>query len=116
MLEFAKKGFFIGLGLASMTKDKAEAFAKEFAKSAKMTEDEGRKFAEYISGESKKAQKNLKETIENMVAKATSRMATRKQLEELQTRIEHLEELVKACCAQQTSTKNENTQTEQSDS
>jgi polyhydroxyalkanoate synthesis regulator phasin len=99
MFEFAKKGFFVGLGLASMTKDRAEAFAKEFANSAKMTEEEGRKFADYIQKESKKAQKDLKQTIDKVVEKATSKMASKKRLNELEARIARLEDAFSKCCA-----------------
>ncbi|MBN2448964.1 MAG: hypothetical protein JXR77_01160 [Lentisphaeria bacterium] len=98
MFEFAKKGIYVGLGLASFTKEKAEAFAKEFAKRAKVSEDEGRRFAEYLSAESRKAQKGLRESVETMVQKAVDRVPFKRRLEALEARVALLEQLALDLC------------------
>ena len=99
MFEFAKKGLYIGLGLASMTKDKADEFAKEFAKRAKVSEDEGRKFADYLKDESKKAEKDLKKNVEKIVEKTVGKMPCMKKIDALEERIAELEAALKTCCA-----------------
>jgi len=91
MLEFAKKGIYAGLGLASMTKDKIEELAKEFSERAKMNEDEGRKLAEYLQQEGKKARDGLRQQIDGAVEAATKRLNCVRKIEELEARIAALE-------------------------
>lgn len=90
-MEFAKKSLYVGLGLASMTKGKLDELGKEFAKKAKLSEDEGQKLAEYLQSEGKKARESLSETVDGMVEGAMKRMNCVKKLEELEARIEALE-------------------------
>ncbi len=91
MFEFAKKGLYVGLGLANLTKEKAEAFAKEFAQRADLTEEEGKKFAEYLQGESRKASDGLKETVDNLVKAAVRRLPCCRKCAQLEERIAALE-------------------------
>ena len=92
MLDFAKRGLYLGLGLACYTKEKVETFAKEFAERSKMSEEEGRKFADYLREESVKAKAHLQETVEGMVAKASSKMPCMSRVQELEARVAALEE------------------------
>jgi len=91
MFEFAKKGWYIGLGLASMTREKAEAFAKDFAQRAKLSEEEGRRFADYLQDESRKARENLRENVESLVHSTMRRMPYRSRIETLEKRVAALE-------------------------
>ena len=91
MLEFAKKGFYLGLGLATMTRDKVQSFAKEVAERTKMTEEEGKKFAQYIDAESQKARESLKESVQQIVGATVGRLPCRRQLKELEARVAALE-------------------------
>ena len=91
MFDFAKKGFYLGLGLATMTKDKVQALAKEVAERTKMTEEEGKKFAQYIDVESQKARDSLKENIQQLVEATAGRLPCRRQLKELEARVAALE-------------------------
>lgn len=106
MFDFARKGFYLGLGLANATKEKIESFAREFAKEAKLTEEEGRKLAQFLHGESKKAGDSLKETVDGLVEAAVKRMPCRRGIKELEARIAALEEAVgitppepECCCS-----------------
>ena len=101
MFEFAKKGFYVGLGLASFTKEKAESFAREFAKRAELSEDEGRRFADYLREESGKAHAALRETVEGMVHKTMERMPFQSRLDAIDRRIAALEKLASTCCPQE---------------
>ena len=91
MLNFARRGLYVGLGLANATKEKIESFAKEFSKEAKLTEEEGRKLAKLLHGESKKASDGLKDTVEGLVEAAVKRMPCRRGVKELEARVAVLE-------------------------
>ena len=91
MFEFAKKGFYVGLGLATMTKEKVEEYAKEVSKRAKLSEDEGHKFADYLHGESKKARESLKDNVDSLVQSAVKRLHCVHKIDELEKRIIALE-------------------------
>lgn len=91
MLDFAKKGFYLGLGMATLTRDKVQSFAKEVAERTKMTEEEGKKFAHYIDAESQKARESLKENIQQVVQATVGRFPYGRQLKELETRVAALE-------------------------
>ncbi|MFA4943612.1 MAG: hypothetical protein WC789_02795 [Lentisphaeria bacterium] len=91
MLDLLKKGIYIGLGLASMTKEKADALAKEVTEKAKLTEEEGRKFASALEEESKKAQDQLRTTVEALVEKAVKVCPGCKLVKGLERRLAALE-------------------------
>lgn len=91
MLDLMKKGLYVGLGLASMTKDKIEAVAKELAESAKLPEGEGRKLAKSLQEESQKAKENLRTTVEAMVEAAAKKMPCCKRYDEVMRRVAALE-------------------------
>jgi len=112
MLDFAKRGLYVGLGLAYTTKEKVEAFAKEFAARSKLSEEEGRKLAEYLQAESKKASESLKETVEQLVQKAAKRLPCDRRFQGLEARLAALEKAAgiaspppaepsKCCCGDQ---------------
>lgn len=91
MLDLVKKGLYIGLGLASMTKDKIEAVAKELAENAKMPEEEGRKLAKALHEESQKAKENLRTTVEAMVEAAAKKLPCCKRYNDVVRRLDALE-------------------------
>ena len=81
MMDMLKKGMYVGLGLASMTKDKVEAVAKEMAANAKLSEEEGRKFSETLQKEAADARKNLDAMIENAIEKAYAKVPCSKRFD-----------------------------------
>ena len=91
MFEFAKKGFYVGLGLATMTKEKVEEYAKQVSKKVKQSEDEGHKFADYLQTESKKARETLKDNVDSLVQRAVKRLHCVSKIDELEKRIIALE-------------------------
>jgi len=91
MMDFLKKSMYVGLGLAAMTKERVEAFAKEVASQTRMSEEEGRKLADFLGDEATKAETKLKEKVERLVDRATERLATRQQVADLEKRIAELE-------------------------
>lgn len=95
MLDVLKKSLYVGLGLAALTKEKLDTVAKELAKSAQLSEEEGRKLAKYLEEESAKARESLKATIDQMVAAAVARLPCARKVEELEKRVAELEKTAK---------------------
>ncbi len=91
MLDFAKKGFYVGLGIATLTKDKIQSFAKEVAERTKMTEEEGRKFVEYLEEESQKAKESLTRNIQEIVDATLGKLPWKRKIEALENRVAALE-------------------------
>ncbi len=91
MMDFIKKSMIMGLGLASMTKERIETMADELSKYSKMTEEEGQKLADYLQKESVKARDDMQATIARMVDKAVSKMPCDRRINALEARIAELE-------------------------
>lgn len=91
MKDFAAKGLYAGLGLAALTKEKLEELARDFSARAKMSEEQGRKLAEYLQEEGKKAREDLGKAVEGMVQTALQHMPGQKRIEALEARVAALE-------------------------
>lgn len=93
MKEMLKKTLLTGIGLAVMTKDKAEVLAKKIAEEAKLPEAEGRKFVADLQKKSDEARKSLEKKIEDTVKKYLEKLdvATKKDLVEIKERLEKME-------------------------
>jgi polyhydroxyalkanoate synthesis regulator phasin len=91
MLDFVKKSVYVGLGLATMTKDRIETFAREVAQYTKLSEEEGRKLAEYLQSESRKARESLRDHVDTLVQKALGRLPYAAKIEQLEKRVASLE-------------------------
>jgi len=74
MLEFLKKGFYTGLGLASITKQKAEEMAKELVNNGEIYEKEGKGFVEEILKKSKEAEQEFEKKAETLVYNAIKKI------------------------------------------
>mgnify|MGYP001561297824 FL=1 len=55
--QIAKKAMLMGIGLGVVTKEKAEAVAKQLLEKGRANEDEVKKFADEIIAEAEKKQK-----------------------------------------------------------
>ena len=91
MKDFAEKGFYLGLGLAALTKEKVEELAKDLSARAKMSEEQGRQLAESLHEEGKKARENLGKSIEDTVQMALKRIPWVQKIEALEARVAALE-------------------------
>jgi polyhydroxyalkanoate synthesis regulator phasin len=74
MLELLKKGFYTGLGLALITKEKAEELAKELIKKGELSEKEGKGFVEEILKKSKEAEQDFEKKAETLVYNAIKKI------------------------------------------
>ncbi len=93
MLEFLKKMILFGSGLASLTREKIEETVAEIVKKGELSEKEGRELVLDLAEKSKRAKKELKEKMEKIVADTLNKLniPTRKELDELKTKIERME-------------------------
>ncbi len=93
MIDSIKKALLTGVGLAAMSKEKIEEWAKNFAQEAKLAEGEGKKFVEDILKQTEEARKNAEEQVSNFTRKALDKLGlhTRAEYDELKKRVEDLE-------------------------
>ena len=67
MFEIVKKGVYMGLGLASLTKDKVQQFASDVAREAKLSEEQGRKFEEELQQRVEASKSDLEAEIDKRI-------------------------------------------------
>jgi polyhydroxyalkanoate synthesis regulator phasin len=93
MVELIKKTVLAGIGLAFMTKEKAEVAANKIVKEAKIKEGEGKKFIEELIKKSEEAKKSIEKLVETAVHTAVTKldMPTRAEMKKLEERIKELE-------------------------
>jgi polyhydroxyalkanoate synthesis regulator phasin len=93
MMDSIKKALLTGIGLAAMSKEKIEEWAKNFAQEAKMAEEEGKKFVDDILKQADEAKKNAEDQISRFTKNALEKMGltTKSEYEELKRRLEELE-------------------------
>ncbi|MCB0820444.1 MAG: hypothetical protein KDC13_07460 [Bacteroidetes bacterium] len=94
MEETLKNIMYQGLGVISITKDKIEKAVNELVEKGKLTREEGKKFADEIGTETRKAgeefKDNVKETAREWIEK--SGIPSREEFESLKARVEALEQ------------------------
>lgn len=97
MIDLVKKAMFTGIGMLSLTKEKIEETARDFAEKGKMSEAEGKKFVSEFVEKSEESKQELKKQIESIakktlqgmdVASKTDLASVRKELTELKKKIE----------------------------
>ncbi len=98
MKEALEKAFYTGLGFISMGKDAIEKAIDKLSKDLKLSEEEGKKFAQKASEETAKARENLNNYIEKVVTGILEKLhvATTKELKDLDNRIAALEKTKKS--------------------
>ena len=63
MIDVIKKTMLMGVGLAAMTKDKVEEYARDLADSAKLSSEKGKKFVEEV------VERAERESLQDILAK-----------------------------------------------
>jgi polyhydroxyalkanoate synthesis regulator phasin len=93
MIDLIKKTLFAGVGLAFMTKEKAEEVAKKIASEAKIAEGEGKKFVSDLVKKSEEARAGAEKLVNTTVDKALTRLdlPTKAEVKRLEARIKELE-------------------------
>jgi polyhydroxyalkanoate synthesis regulator phasin len=96
MQDLLKNVFYLGAGLAFMTKEKIEELKKDLIDKGKMTQDEGKQFVDDLVKKSEKAKsdvdKKVRELVDDQLAKM--KVATSDDLTELRKQIDELRAMV----------------------
>jgi polyhydroxyalkanoate synthesis regulator phasin len=92
MVDLIKKAFYTGLGLAVLTKDKAEELVKDIAEQAKLSEGEGKELVDSLMKQSDQARQDFQSKIDDAVLAVVKRLhlATRDEVEGLKAKVEEL--------------------------
>ncbi|MCK5594063.1 MAG: phasin family protein [Candidatus Aenigmarchaeota archaeon] len=89
----ARKVGLFGIGVAAITKDKADALVKDLIKKGDLNKDEGKKLVAEIVEKSKKSTKDLETTVNRQVKDLLNKtdVATKKEIKVLEAKIKKLE-------------------------
>jgi polyhydroxyalkanoate synthesis regulator phasin len=93
MLDFVRKVMLTGVGLAVMTKEKAEELGRELVEKGEITEKEGKEFVEELLRKSEETSKDFENKVEENVKKVMTKLnfATKKEMDTLVARVAALE-------------------------
>ncbi len=93
MLEILRKGYLIGIGLASLTREKIEEVVDELVKRGEVAEKDRPRIIEDLMTRMRDEQKRLSNSVKDTVQRVVGEMGvpTRQQFEELRQRLEKLE-------------------------
>jgi polyhydroxyalkanoate synthesis regulator phasin len=92
MVDLIKKAFYTGVGLAVLTKDKAEEMIKDITQQAKLSEHEGKELMDSLMKQSDQARQDFQSKLDEAVLAVVNRLhlATRDEVESLRARVEEL--------------------------
>jgi polyhydroxyalkanoate synthesis regulator phasin len=93
MVDLLKQAFLVGVGLAAMTRDRVEQYARELADNAKLSADKGQEFVKEVMGRAEKARSDMEARVQAAVNDALHKtdLATRDDLARLVARVDALE-------------------------
>ena len=92
MIELIKKALYTGVGLALLTKDKAEEMVKDLTQQAKLSEQEGKDLFEGLLKQSEQARNDFQAKVDEAVLTVVKRLnlATKDEVESLKAKVEAL--------------------------
>lgn len=98
MFDFLKKTYLAGLGLLSLTRERAEELVDELIKRGEVAEKDRSKFVEDLITRVREEQEKLFKTVSDTVKKVVHEMGlpTRDEFIDLQKKVEDLENELKA--------------------
>jgi polyhydroxyalkanoate synthesis regulator phasin len=85
-----KKAFYLGLGVMSMTREKAERFYNEMIEKGQMSKEEARQFVDDAIKKGEEERKEMKQFIREEMKDLS--MVSRTEFEALEARVKELEE------------------------
>ena len=96
MVDMLKKSIYATIGIALMTREKAEEIGKKVAEEARLSEPEGRQFIEELLKRVHETRAAFEKLIDEKVDQALNNVniPTSKQVEELERRVRKLEALI----------------------
>ena len=92
MVDLIKKAIYTGLGLAVLTKEKAEELVKELSQQAKLSEQEGKELFDSLLKQSEHARNDLQAKLDETVLAVVNRLklATKDEVAGLRAKIDEL--------------------------
>jgi polyhydroxyalkanoate synthesis regulator phasin len=92
MVDLIKKALYTGVGLAVLTKEKAEELVKDLTQQAKLSEQEGKDLFEGLLKQSEQARDDFQAKVDEAVLTVVKRLnlATKDEVESLKARVEEL--------------------------
>jgi polyhydroxyalkanoate synthesis regulator phasin len=92
MIDLVKKMVFASIGMVLKTKDEVEEMARDFAKKAELSENEGKKFVNDFMKRYDESREKLEEKVEKTVKEVLGRssLATKDELTEIKEEIKKL--------------------------
>lgn len=93
MIDLFKKTILMGVGIATMSKEKIEEWAKKVAEDGKLAKEEGKRFITDIVNQSDEALINMENKVREWVNSAINRLdiPSKSELDELRQRVDDLE-------------------------
>jgi polyhydroxyalkanoate synthesis regulator phasin len=92
MLDLIKKALYTGLGLAVLTKEKAEELVKDLTQQAKLSEQEGKELLDGLLKQSEEARDDLQTKLDEAISATVKRLnlATKDEVASLRAKVEEL--------------------------
>jgi polyhydroxyalkanoate synthesis regulator phasin len=92
MVDLIKKAFYTGVGLAVLTKEKAEELVKDLADHAKLSEHEGKELVDSLMKQSDQARNDFQSRVDDTVQAVVGRLnlATKDEVASLRAKIDEL--------------------------
>jgi polyhydroxyalkanoate synthesis regulator phasin len=92
MVDLIKKALYTGLGMAVLTKEKAEELIKELASQTSLSEHEGKELVEGLLKQSEQARSDFQSKMDETVTSVVKRLnlATKDEVAALKAKLEEL--------------------------
>src|SRR4051794_33820928 len=92
MVDLIKKAIYTGLGLAMLTKEKAEELVKDLAEQAKLSEHEGKDLVDGLMKQSEQARHDFQSRVDEAVVAVVNRLhlATKDEVATLKAKLDEL--------------------------
>jgi polyhydroxyalkanoate synthesis regulator phasin len=92
MVDLIKKALYTGVGLAVLTKERAEELVKDLTQQAKLSEQEGKELFEGLLKQSEQAKNDFQTKVDEAVITVVKRLnlATKDEVESLKAKVEEL--------------------------
>jgi polyhydroxyalkanoate synthesis regulator phasin len=92
VVDLIKKALYTGIGLAVLTKEKAEEFVKDLTQQAKLSEQEGKELLEGLLKQSEQARNDFQVKVDEAVLTVVKRLnlVTKDEVESLKAKVDEL--------------------------
>lgn len=92
MIDLVKKALYTGLGLAMLTKERAEEVVKDLTRQAELSEQEGKELLDGLLHRSEAARSELESRLDEAISAAVRRLnlATKDEVASLRAKVEEL--------------------------